>query len=973
MPPKARRNTQRAQSPRTFLEQLPLQIGSIFDQAQTSVASHHKNIAVALYELYVEAGGIRIKLPKDARDGDTDSGFDSDSDDEEDRCRVKLGEEEFEKIIYFMVLRLLNSKKDSAGDRSLKFFAAFVHCLHEKAVEQDEIENGNEAEDEQDHDVDMDSGYGGWKPGNPMLLLGQINSSLYYALCANLLHRITDRDWTIRQQAAIALCMFYRVDDPDELEEMDLSSLSDVLLEALACDPKEQIRLSSTTTLSLGILGRTRDNDIGIRREAYAVLEKNVTLDDASDGNRGLEDAETDISVQVGRTHPRNLTIFQRDSVIKNGLGDRDSNVRDAAVKLLTKWIGAVAEGSQAALLLDHAKNTPAQAAAAQKQKQKAILLEEICLVRLLRLFNLRATNERTIRINWRTGWTRCYPVTMALAFYLQDRFNVLVEAMVQHGLEDDADEDDDDVARAIRQDDVDDKEFVTIEVVKIALHADYGDEIGRRKMEQLVRDLLVHNDLPEGLIAPCVALLKKIAAYERDMIRIVSLDVIQTLRDENAVDAVLTSRFDSIDVSLSPGHSRQQRAESKNSEELSEREKERRDKVDMRCLCICEAMLELVKKVNKRLIRPVNDLVHSCASRRMDDNIKEKAFRSEELWLVAVQLSLTILLWYAQQNIMPEDLCASANSSHQRKALTVRFINVFRSEKLSEDMRALLCAGLVKLMNDDVIVNKDTFMPVFLKLSSKVLDSDDGIVSLEKFANILLAWTHPEHLRKKEKEKEKLTIDDNCIHFRMAFEIIKELLNRKSKLLKDHKRILCKLLAKVYLPQKVDAWEVRNLEMLMGFISAFCPLPNVHSRNALKSFYDTFVRKYKQQLEAFSEDDFRALEGHLDKKAFVDNIMNAVDNDESEVKNRKRKLSAGIGSATHENLKSKRARSSTFAGDIGEEDTVQERQSSKPRTSTKSIFKRRSLAAPRQHITISDSDSEGAEEEEVDGLLNEV
>ena len=68
-----------------------------------------------------------------------------------------------------------------------------------------------------------------------------------------------------------------------------------------------------------------------------------------------------------------------------------------------------------------------------------------------------------------------------------------------------------------------------------------------------------------------------------------------------------------------------------------------------------------------------------------------------------------------------------------------------------------------------------------------------------------------------------------------------------------------------------------------------FCPLPNVHSRNALKSFYDTFVRKYKQQLEGFSEDDFRALEGHLDEKAFVDNIMNAVENDEPEAKNRKR------------------------------------------------------------------------------------
>ncbi|KAE9382870.1 hypothetical protein BT96DRAFT_157595 [Gymnopus androsaceus JB14] len=52
--------------------------------------------------------------------GIADSGFDSEED--EDRSRVKLGEEKFEQIIYFTVLHLLNSKKDSAGDRSLKFF-----------------------------------------------------------------------------------------------------------------------------------------------------------------------------------------------------------------------------------------------------------------------------------------------------------------------------------------------------------------------------------------------------------------------------------------------------------------------------------------------------------------------------------------------------------------------------------------------------------------------------------------------------------------------------------------------------------------------------------------------------------------------------------------------------------------------------------------------------------------------------------
>lgn len=120
----------RAQSPETFLDELPIQIASIFDQAQNSIASHQKNL-VSLYKLYIEASGIRTGLPK--KDGGVDSGFDSDEEDQDQDDPKRLdGSHEFERIIYLMTLHLLNSKKGSAGDRAVKFLAEFVNHLHEK-------------------------------------------------------------------------------------------------------------------------------------------------------------------------------------------------------------------------------------------------------------------------------------------------------------------------------------------------------------------------------------------------------------------------------------------------------------------------------------------------------------------------------------------------------------------------------------------------------------------------------------------------------------------------------------------------------------------------------------------------------------------------------------------------------------------------------------------------------------------------
>jgi condensin complex subunit 3 len=63
------------------------------------------------------------------------------------------------------------------------------------------------------------------------------------------------------------------------------------------------------------LLSRTRDVDPGVRKLLYA----NVLYETLH--------------------HPKQLSIAQRERIVRDGLGDRDPNVRNAAGKLVASWL----------------------------------------------------------------------------------------------------------------------------------------------------------------------------------------------------------------------------------------------------------------------------------------------------------------------------------------------------------------------------------------------------------------------------------------------------------------------------------------------------------------------------------------------------------------------------------------------------------------------------------------------------------
>ncbi len=106
-----------------------------------------------------------------------------------------------------------------------------------------------------------------------------------------------------------------------------------------------------------------RDTETTIRKVVIsAVLEPNSI--------------QGDDSKVMGPTHPRALTISQREQIVKDGLGDREASVRAVASSLIGSWIDVVN--------ISGAKKTEAQDA-----RQEELPEAEDGVLSLLKLFDL--------------------------------------------------------------------------------------------------------------------------------------------------------------------------------------------------------------------------------------------------------------------------------------------------------------------------------------------------------------------------------------------------------------------------------------------------------------------------------------------------------------------------------------------------------------------------------------------------------
>ncbi|KAI0360255.1 ARM repeat-containing protein [Trametes cingulata] len=757
-----------ARTPAPFdLDSLKQALPKIFDQAQTTAANHQKNF-VALYKLHSDAAAITQSV--------------------ENGKSLKLtGERAFEDVFQDMMMRVLPLKKGTTvADRIVKFTAGYTKFITEKNLE--ERKKNNLPEDNETTSERFLSHFvrfllKGCTAKDKVVRfrviqciadtishLGEIDEDLYTNLRATLLDRLRDKEPTVRTQAVIALSRLSYSEDPSELADGEPTIL-ETILDAMAYDSSPDVRRAALLNIPPNpqtlpaLLARTRDVDASIRKLVYtSVLEKYCLPTDRTP-------AAATAASTVGFTHPRALTIAQRELIVRNGLGDREESVKAAARKLLGAWVdvvrsdaakkedGVKSEGVIEDMiaflkLFDLTEDTIAEDALSAVLEHRVDIYQHIefeedywTSITPERAFLARVFIDKCIAKDDTHKIDSTLPVVTALAFRIQDAYNALVQhisalpspspspspSSSPSPLDDDAQE-----ARL-------DREFALGELLRLALNLDYGDEIGRRKMFQLVRGMLSADALPEALLARCLDVLRVLSPSERDLIRVV-VEVVHELRDPADPDPAEGEGAgvkEDVDVDVddeatemgSPRRPQRQVQLPKPVAEMSPEEKARMDAVDLRCLALCIGMLERVNgtfEENSTLEGILGELIIPAVKRR-EMALREKglvslglccliarrmALSSFQLFLSQVQTAPEVLKTRVLQIIFDilmvhEGAFLGPGSPHGERI--VEFLLQLLEAEERERVQALLVVGIAKLMLAGMVTDERVLQTLVL------------------------------------------------------------------------------------------------------------------------------------------------------------------------------------------------------------------------------------------------------------------
>ncbi|KAF9225668.1 hypothetical protein BS17DRAFT_777480 [Gyrodon lividus] len=925
-------------------ETISTNLCKIFDQAQNTTANHQKNI-IALHKIHAEAAAV------------TESAHNGKS--------IKLtGERLFEDILIDLLCRVIIVKKGvSQADRIIKFVGAYTRYMNEKVLE---IRKDDEDDDDDDDTTaarfitrllkfllkgflakDKIVRYRCVHILTEMVShLGEIDEEVYKMLRSALIERVHDKEIFIRVQAIVALSKLCGSEDPSDVEEDDQTAIN-VLLDTLSCDPAAEVRRAALLNIPIAphtlgaILARTRDTDTVMRRLLYSsILEKHCVSPDG---------------LGIGLVHPRVLSIAQRELIIRNGLGDREPAVRAAAGSLLGTWVdvargdakdedGNTVQDDVLALLnlFDLNESTIAEDALLSVFATRVDIFDHLefrddfwAELTPERAFLARIFVEHCIATNDQAKLETTLPVVTHFAFRIQNAYNKYQEdleaAQQEHAIRGELDEE----QLAREEDERLDKEFVVGEMLKLAVNLDYTDEIGRRKMFQLVRDMISQEALPEALVARCLDVLRELSPSERDLIRVV-VEVVHELRDSGEVEeeAEKDAAEDGETTSFGGSPSATKIApKGPKPKELSPEDQARADAVDLRCLSLCIGMLERVNgtfEENSTLEGILGELIVPAVKRK-ELALREKglvclglccliarrmALNSFQLFLGQIQAAPEVLKTRVLQ-IVFDILMVHEGDFMGRGGVggdkIVEFLLHILNNEDSEKVQALLCVGFAKLvlagmisdervlkslvvayLSPDTVDNQELrqclsyFFPVYC-CSSSVNQRRMKQISIPMFEQLAAAtrdlddeqeMVSPAQIigmfvdwtdPQKAVEVQGQTIDDS-VHIDLAEDIIKALF--KDDMEKEEKKVLCQVLGRLHLPENVDDDKIRTLKLLIHNISTRRPLRDTTARNAFAKFDAVVSKKYADKLANFSEEEYRQLEQLNDLFKFLDDII---------------------------------------------------------------------------------------------------
>ncbi|AQZ16330.1 YCG1 (YDR325W) [Zygosaccharomyces parabailii] len=716
-------------------------IADVFQQAQSTYAGHRKHVAV-LKKIHAKA---------------VNQGFES----------------AFNYWFSTLVTKILPLKKNEViGDRVVKLVATFVASLDREL----ELAKNNSEEFDAEHCevfsrfVDhfirhilrgTESRDKNVRYRVVQLLavimdnIGELDESLYNLLTWSLNKRIYDKEPNVRIQAVFCLTKFQDDDEAEAMQEEGPENAMQKLMSLIQNDPSAEVRRAAMLNLvdlkltRPYIFERARDVNLVNRRLIYSRILK-----------------------QMGRQCFDKIDFKIMDQLIRWGLEDRERSVRQACNRLLSHdWLNIfggdlieflenlnVMESTVADRVMESLFNAREDIIPKLKFPKQIWVEFTVETAFLLRCFYIHCADHDLHGII-EENFPEASELANSLHVYLQ-------KILPSEGLSK--------LERAHF-------DCIIEQLLIIANRYDYSDEIGRRSMLTVVRNMLSVFSLPESLIKIGLKVLKSLSINERDFVTMV-IEIINDIRDddiERQEEEQKGGDESESDAEEAAIESFQQSVENLVSKGVSSREalmtnlkpqREARPETIVVCLTRSSHMLELINMPLEQniLITSLIDSLITPAVRNIEPRIRELGVRNLGLCcLLDVRL--------ATDNIYILGMCVSkGNASLKKIALQVIvdifsvhglnvvdgegkvdsislhkiFYKVLKNDDLPE-CQVVAAEGLCKLFLADIFTDDDLFETLILSYFSPANSRNEALIQAFAFCIPVYCFSHHQHLQR--------------------------------------------------------------------------------------------------------------------------------------------------------------------------------------------------------------------------------
>lgn len=486
------------------LEDLQLIMRKAFQEAQTTVAVHKRQLAI-MRAVILRANTL---------------GLTSD----------------FNSFFCHLISKVLPMKKNvKAADRIVKFISSFFSLINPMRVEEEEdlesdIENSQEMEELYSLFVEKVLKFllGGLDALNTTVRFrichllshiigncGGIDEDLYETLSDELTTRIYDKDASVRIKAVTALACFQNDD------RGSLSLAGKKLRFTMQNDLNSEVRRACLRNIEKNrftepfIVERARDVDTTNRRLVYS-------------------------KILPGFQKITDINSANRNRLLEWGLRDRDATVRKAATNWLTEtWMRDT--NNDLAEFLERLNVTESDIA---ETAVRALLDKKPDIVNNLKLEsdffdNLTPSLALMIRVvfeychdNRKSDIIENLFMEAAdFASLFVRYFRLRTENLLKISENREEIEKNPEFAIELGIIDPDEYNYIIMQLLKIAVDYDYSDEFGRSKMYSILRSTLSNNSVTEPILPLLMECLRKLAINERDFCQM-TVEIINDLKD---------------------------------------------------------------------------------------------------------------------------------------------------------------------------------------------------------------------------------------------------------------------------------------------------------------------------------------------------------------------------------------------------------------------------------------------------------